>query len=570
MDQIRHRVVIEHDLEMKTRDGVTLRADVFRPDIPGPVPAILCRTPYDKSLRSYINAYLPAVVAAEAGFAYVCQDLRGRFASEGEWIPFSAEVEQPDGYDTVEWVASQPWCDGKVGMIGCSYESFNVLAAAVTHPPSLRAIVPQGSAFRRRGPMGLSAFTIAWTAQMVAGWIAQRAENGLPIDPLHSAAVMAAMQDPVTAALHLPLLDHPLAQVPLPGEPFQWSLRDDLALGYVPWEDVEVPALFVAGWFDACVATGVQQFRAIRDHSSNRAAREATQLIVGPWTHCQSLAYAGELYFGAFGSGLGGLIAQQHLDFYARHLRGEDPYQVSSIVRYFVTGTNSWKEASEWPPPATTARRLHLHSGGRANASAGNGVLSWEPAVLAELPDSYSYDPLDPVPSHGNRQMPIGGTPVGPIEQARVENRADVLVYSSEPLRDPLELAGGVDLRLFVASSAPDTDFVAKLCDVSPDGISVNLCDGIERARWRNGATEPSFLTPAEVYEFMIDLGPIAHVFRPGHRVRLQVTSSMFPGWDRNMNTRNPVGVDIHGEVARNTVFHDADRPSCLTVWAAP
>jgi putative CocE/NonD family hydrolase len=513
---------------------------------------------------SHFTAYLTAVEAAQAGFAYVCQDLRGRGASDGEWEPFSTEIEPSDGYDCVEWVASESWCDGNVGMIGCSYESFNQFAAAVARPPHLRAIAPQGSAFRARGPITLAAFSVAWSAGMVGMWLAREMQAGRPVDGAHMTAVLDAVRDPVGASQHLPLKDHPLARVPVPGAPMQWSLRDELVLGYVPWETVEVPALFTNGWYDACAPTCIEQFRAMRDTGATAAARDETKLIIGPWDHGSTASNLQEVHFGTLAEGGVAGVGQEHLQFFSRHLRGDTDALVLPTARYFVMGSNVWKVADEWPPPKSEEVRAFLHSKGRANGLTGDGALTFSAPTAAEASDRYDYDPMHPVPAHGVRAMRIGGSPVGPADQRRVEERDDVLVYTSDPVDSELELVGGVRLRLFASTSAVDTDFVVKLCDVSPSGISLNLCDGVVRGRWRLDEPTPTMLEPGEVYEFDIDMGPLAHAFLPGHPHRLQVTSSAFPYWDRNMNTGNEAGEDATGIVARQTVLHDPVHPSHL------
>lgn len=560
-DAVTHDVRVDHDVEMTTRDGVVLRADVYRPNIRSKVPAIILRTPYDKGSRGYSNPYLPAMQAARAGFAYVVQDIRGRFASDGEWAPFSPEIERPDGYDCVEWTASEKWCNGNVGMIGVSNESFHQFCAAVERPPSLKAIAPNASGYLQQpGVITISGFTIAWTAGMAAVEMMRALQEGRPVSGEHFPTILEALNDPVKSSQHLPLRDHPLAKIPMADNPFLWSLREDLQLGYVPWEDVGVPALFTNGWYDACVPSGIDQFGTIRAKGYTEAARTGTKMIIGPWDHGTMTSGLQQGFFGVLASGQGAGVVKAHLEFFSRHLRGDAVAELPTI-KYFVMGANVWKQADEWPPPGVEQRPLFLRSG---------GGLEWEAPAARESLDRFDYDPMQPVPSFGVRAMAIGGEPVGPVDQYRIEARPDVLVYSTEVLDRPVEVAGDVELVLYASSSVRDTDFFTKLCDVSPEGISLNLVDGLVRARWRGGIGAPEFLEADEVYEFRIALGPIAHEFGPGHRIRVQVTSSSFPYWDRNMNTGNAVGVDASGPVAHQTVHHSNVYPSRLLVHVAP
>jgi len=237
------------------------------------------------------------------------------------------------------------------------------------------------------------------------------------------------------------------------------------------------------------------------------------------------------------------------------------------MVRYFVMGTNEWKVADDWPIPGTDNRRMYMSSNGNANSLRGDGTLSWDAPPSGQSPDTFVYDPTDPVASVGGRVMYTGGsTLAGPYNQQRIEQREDVLVYTSETMSRPLEIAGLVEVHLVVSSSAPDTDFVVKLCDVDADGVSINIADGITRARYRESWDEPSFLEPGEPARIRVDLGATGHCFLPGHRVRVTVTSSGFPHWQRNMNTTGDPGLEATAHVAHQTVFHDADAASYVVL----
>ena len=561
-------VRIDCNVEMKTRDGTILRADVYRPDTGEPVPAIIARTPYDKVERRNSNQHLPPAWAAEHGFAVVWQDVRGRHASEGSFSLLSPEVETADGCDAIEWTAEQSWCDGNVGMMGVSYESWLLFSAATAAPKPLKAIAPIGSGHNRPGVLLLS-LMVGWAAFTAEDWLTKA---GLPEEATAAyAAVLAdAQSHQVESSHHLPINEHPLAQIPMMGRALLVTV-DEANSGTTSaqeYERVAVPALFTTNYYDDVVAAAIEQYSRIRAGGATRRAREETKLILGPWDHGNLYPSVGQRNFGLYAYGIAGgsFVKQAHLDFFSRHLRGDDAPELPG-VKYFVIGANRWATAPAWPPPDSELTPLFLHSSGRANAEQDDGVLSFDPPSIDEPPDRYSYDPADPVPAFGGRHMAITGCPSGPLDQAPIESRPDVLVYTSAPFEDTVDIAGDLSLCLFVNSSAVETDFVAKVCDVDEAGVSLNVADGIVRTKWRNGAGSPAEpLQAGEACELNISLGPLAIQLPAGHRVRLQVSSSAFPYYDRNMNTGNPVGVDATGVVAEQTVIHSAGRPSRLVL----
>jgi putative CocE/NonD family hydrolase len=564
-----HSIRIDHDLEMLTRDGTVLRADVVRPDGPGRYPAIVSRTPYNKTAQFDMHRYLSPMAAARAGYAFVLQDIRGRYASEGEWdfMELTA-ANEADGYDTIEWVAEQPWCDGHVGMAGGSYVAETQMAAATAHPPSLGCIAPSlmGAGRSRALAHGLplESMTIGWMAGLAIDRLMKLLPSG-EADPADIQAVLQAMMRPDLTAAALPLND--ILTLKTHGMP-RFETTDELVRNAARHKGVQetgwtVPALWTAGWFDN--AGGADQFCTMRVKAASEAARTGTRLIMGGWTHNYALSFVGSLGLGGLGSAEGGGIPALHLRFYDRHLRGEDVDLPP--VRYFVMGANMWRNAADWPIPGTELQQWYLHSGGRAADDECDGVLTLDEPSAEEPSDAYRYDPNDPAPSWGFRVMYTGGTTVaGPLDQRRVEQRPDVLVYTSAPLTRPLEVVGDLAVHLFVGSSAVDTDFIAKLCVVWADGTSLNLADGRLRALHRAGYDQPEPMTSGDVYPLTIELGPTGYRFEPGMRLRLQITSSAFPHLARNMNTGHPIGVDDAGIVAENRVFHDAGRASYVTL----
>ena len=566
---------VDRDVPMSARDGVILRSDVIRPDVSEPVPAIVCRTPYDKSQRLQDHSLFPPLFAAANGFAVVFQDVRGRFASEGEFDYLKFDVELPDTYDCLEWVAAQPWCDGNIGMVGYSYEAACQFIVARAQPASLKAIAPAGTATFggiRLSTMRLESLVLGWTAMAAVDALQKKLEAGEIGEEGHAdlmaTKVLPVMRSPVEAAATLPLKELPTLTIP--GMPSYAELMDqflqaaEVIVGGE--EQILVPALLTSGWYEG---VSDEVYRGMRDRTGSEAARLGTKLIIGPWPHTGSRyeSCLGERGFGQSGGAAEAGLPQAHLDFFSRHLRDEEAPELPNL-KYFLMGANEWREADDWPVTGVEEPRLYLHSEGHANTAEGDGALVMEPPAGDEPPDRYVYDPASPAPSFGGNVPYFGGTTVpGPFDQARIERREDVLVYTSEPLRAPIEIVGLVELHLFVSSSARDTDFAVKVCDVDRDGISHNICDTIVRMRWRGGwrRGDPAvLLEPGEVNELRIDLGGTANMFLEGHRVRVHITSSAFPYWERNMNTGNPVGEDAKGVVAEQQVYHSAEHPSCL------
>ncbi len=543
----------DYDVETPMRDGTILRCDIFRPTGDTPVPVILQRTPYDKRINHSPHMGLDVRTATTAGYAVVVQDARGRFASEGQFLltPTQA-VEGPDGYDTIEWLAAQPWCNGAVGMIGSSYCSITQLMAAIEQPPHLKYIVPEKTGSPARGAVLLDSIMIAWTAGQAMDWL-QKAMLRQEAGEREVNIIRATLQDPQAAARHLPLDDMPLRSIgSLPS--FQKMVDLFTQEDAYDLEKIKVPSLVVSGWYDmgrprrpsastARCTRPVTRPISSSDHGTTTAARRSSASSTSAPSPTRASSETPKLY----------------LDFYDRHLKG-DTTKPAPGAKYFVMGSNEWKVALSWPP-AHTPTPMFLSSGGNANSIEGDGTLA---AAASGNPDTYRYDPLDPVPSIGGRYFEAGGSRPGPFDQRRVEQRKDVLVYTGEVLDEPLEIAGPVKLRLFMTCSTRDTDLVLKLCDVRPDGVSYNIIDEFLRLRWRDGVQKTTLLEPGKLYDFDLDIGPVAHRFRTGHRLRLQITSSAFPHFDRNMNTGNPVGSDARGLVADITILHDAQHPSAL------
>ncbi len=562
-------LVMERDVPVRMRDGTTLYADVYRPSSGGPFPVILMRLPYDKTQAESITYRHPSWYARH-GYIVVVQDTRGRWSSEGDFYPFANEAE--DGYDSVEWAASLPHSNGRVGMCGFSYVGATQLQAAIERPPSLQTICPglTGPQYYDGWAYNGGAFALAFNAS----WA-----TNLAFDDARRQGDDAATQSLLAAFLgapnfygHLPLKEYP----PLFGSGFgryffdwlehpsydeywrRWSVDED-------YSRIDVPALHIGGWYDIFVGGTVKNFYSLRQEAGSESSRSAQKLLVGPWYHFPWSRLTGATDFGPEARNVVDDWQLRWLDLF---LRDKETGVLDSPVTIFLMGEDRWMEQNTWPPEGTEPRDYYLRSGGSANSINGDGELDLEPPER-EPPDIYTYDPLFPVPSVGGHSgfVPFIA-PMGPADQAPVEVLNGVLIYTTAPLEDDVMVIGPVSVTLYAATSAPDTDFTAKLCAVFPEGRSVNIQEGIVRARHRESLSNPAPIVPEEVYEYRIDLGPTAYVFRAGDRIRVQVSSSDFPQWDRNLNTGGPLGNEgaTRARVATQTILHDANHPSRITL----
>jgi hypothetical protein len=354
------------------------------------------------------------------------------------------------------------------------------------------------------------------------------------------------------------VLEHPSPDDPLwQNQPGEWT-----------WETVKVPGLHIGGWYDLFTEGTINNWESMRAKGGSARAKEGQHLLMGPWAHGTLLpSIVGGMHFGPSASGAPGQIVEHHLHFFDRYLKDMDI--ALPVVRYFVMGANRWRSAETWPLPETEWQRFYLRSKGRANTAAGDGWLSRE-EPSSEPPDVFTYDPRFPVPTVGGRNLGAGRLVLGPFDQTRIEQRHDVLVYSTPPLEQDLEVTGPLKLHLFAATSARDTDFVAKLTDVLPDGQSINVAEGIIRARFWKSGQQADLVNPGEIREYVIDLAAASNVFKKGHRIRLDVTSSNFPAFDRNMNTGQPIGTDKAGIPAVQTVLHETGHASYIDLPVIP
>ena len=586
--QIGQQITIEFDVPAQMRDGVVLRANVYRPEGDGQWPVLLTRLPYGKDFPSGSSVMDPSQVARR-GYVVIVQDTRGRSMSEGEWKPFVNEA--LDGYDTIEWAAKLPYSNGTVGMYGASYFGFTQWSAAVLQPPALKAMVPfitwndplNGMIFRG-GALELGVLG-SWNLMMGLDEMMRR-HRGNPEALGHSIYLLAKEMDALDSEGYwsLPLqefapfkrhdiaasifetLKHPMDRTHELSEPLHIIGKH---------EHVKVPTLNIGGWYDIFLQDTFSNFTIMRQHGSTPEARQS-KLIIGPWTHGGMMNPIGEMNFG-FGSSAALIdlktdFVSLQLRWFDHWLKEKDTGMLSEApIKLFVMGANVWRDEQEWPLARAVETRYYLHSSGQANSLRGNGIL-YPGSPGTEPADEFNYNPANPVPTRGGALLMSPEYRPGPLDQTPTEQRKDVLVYTTPVLEEDIEVTGPITVHLWAISSAPDTDFVARLVDLHPTGFAQNLTDGIIRARYRNFASgeAPSLIEPGKAYEYVIDLWATSNVFKAGHCIRLDVTSSNFPRWDRNPNTGHDFGVDDKLVVAHQKILHDKAHPSYIALPVVP
>lgn len=524
------------DVKISMRDGVRLAANVYRPPGVSKAPALLVRTPYNKGTE-LLPGYKSFV---DRGYAVIVQDVRGRYASEGVFRPL--EQEPKDGYDTLDWLARQPWCDGNIGMMGGSYLGIVQWKVALLNHPNLKAISPVVSGYddyRDRfystgGALKLGG-RLQWMREnlRVRGYQPPEFDRFIFHLPLRTIDRLVTGE---TSEMMQRALDHPAYDT-------FWqkiSTRDQIAR-------IQIPVLSFGGWYDNFAQSDLEAFTAVQANGGT------IHTIIGPWPHNMSIKFPAV----DFGPDSGAPVRAMQIEWFDRWLRGKRLAQARAPLRIFVMGENRWREENEWPLARANATPYYLHS---------KGILAANPPGR-EKPDRYTYDPANPAPT-------VGGAvccnpkvfPWGPIDQRTVETRPDILSYTSAVLAHDVEVTGPVKLILYLATTAPDTDFTAKLVDVFPDGSARNLTDGILRLRYRDSIEKPALAKPGESYRVTIDAGVTSNVFLKGHRIRLEVSSSNFPRFDRNPNTGRSIANETELRKAEQTVYHDRTRPSHLVL----
>lgn len=550
---------IDSRVAVPMRDGIKLYADIYRPGREGRFPVLVVRTPYGVQRD---GVHEEKIRFAQQGYAVVVQDVRGRYESEGKWEPFRNETQ--DGYDTIQWAAQQPWSNGKVATQGGSYLGHVQWRAASLSPPNLVTLFPavaSTSIYHNWAFFG-GAFRLSFNY----GWGVVRMPSRIMLPQYwHDAAYAPGDLRYEKILGRLPLITGDLESSHQVVQHYRDWLKhqsyDDYwrAIGDEErFSHVKAPAHTHGGWFDIFLAGTINGFVGMRTKAGSDKARRESKMVIGPWGHGPSQKF-GEVDFGPTAMRK---LFERELRWYNHYLKGEDNgIDREPPVEIFFMGINRWSHALDWPLPGTKLTPFYISSGGKANSLRGDGKLGAEKPAGAPF-DQYPYDPNNPVETIGGNNCCGTPTLAGPRDQRPIESRHDVLVYTSDTLKEPLAIAGPVKLKLHAATDGPDTDFSVKLVDVHPNGFAMNIAEGILRARFRKGFDKMELLEPGEPYEFEVDLVGTANVFLPEHRVRLDITSSNFPQFDRNPNTGEDLGISDKVRLAKQTVFHTVERPS--------
>jgi uncharacterized protein len=543
----------ELGLAIPMRDGAHLAADLFLPHVSGRLPAVLVRTPYNRKARPMAGYRF----FAQRGYAVIVEDVRGRYGSQG--IFGSTAQEGPDADDTINWIAEQPWSNGRVAMAGSSYLGIAQWWAAIQDNPHLLAISPMCSGddeyvdrFYSTGGALQVGHRLLWLAEnltpafevrpLLASYI-----DHLPIRTADVAATGAVLPQWRTAVAH-------------PSDDAYWkalSIREQIPR-------VSIPVLSFGGWFDTYAESDLDAF-------SRLAARnQVIETWIGPWAHNPTWKFPTRDFGAEAAIPIRAMQAAWFDRWLKKRLAREQPESAAPLLHIFVMGLNEWREEREWPLARTRYTPIYLSSKGHANSASGDGILQWQP-VQKSQPDTFTYDPKNPVPTAGGAICcEPNQLPPGPLDQMRVESRRDVLVYTSAPLSQDMELTGPVRVVLYAATSANDTDYTAKLVDVWRDGRPLLVTDGMQRLRYRLSLTQAVFGKRNTAYQISIDAGVTSYVFPAGHRIRLEISSSNFPRFDRNLNSLRPNSDETKITKVRQTVFHQKGYPSAIILPIIP
>jgi len=567
-----YRVVMEANVRVPMHDGITLATDIWRPDAPGKFPVIMQRTPYNRAHA------LPAGDAkwyAERGYVVVLQDVRGTYDSDGVFYAFKNEAD--DGYDTDEWLGKQLWFDGNLGTMGGSYVGYTQWAQAVRGSKYLKAMAMTvttpdiyGNWIYTDGALHYG-FDLPWGGVEMSGHVMQ-SSNDFDWEHIYKRLPVGTADD--TGHHGTPHYRDWLAH---PTRDSYWdgiSFEND-------YNKISVPILSIDGWYDIFLRGDINDDAGMRRQGKTPEARNGKRLMIGPWAHETGGRVA--LPVGGIGAnpnpvdfGDNAVVNKRllHLRWFDHWLKGMDNgVAADAPIQIFVMGDNVWRNEKEWPLARTRYTNYYIQSSGGANSASGDGVLTTarpQSAKPGTETDAFSYDPANPVPSMGGNVC-CSTVPSGPWDQRSVETRKDVLVYTTPEMKEPTEITGPIKMELFASTSAKDTDWTAKLVDVRPDGFAQNIQSGIVRARYRTGGGKPAqMIEPGKVYDYTIDLWATSYVIQQGHRLRLEVSSSDFPRFDRNQNTGEDPATGTEMTVAKQTVYHSARYPSHVVLPLIP
>ena len=601
--ELQSLAIVDRKVMMPMRDGVRLATDIYRPkNASGKVPIVFVKTPYNFNywdVRNRVPSDMTAALTAiKRGYAYVVQNERGHFFSEGNYDILGPPA--TDGYDTMDWLGKQEWSNGKVGATGCSSTAEYQPAVAAQGHPAFAAMNVQGfgAGIGRVGPyFEQGNWYRGGAVQMLfITWIYGQQNQVRPMFPPNTpqADLVAASRlfdlapqmpavDWSKALAHLPAQDI-LKNVDAPrgifaddmevatgGRMIQRTPNDPAWYKGGLWHDnmpINVPGLWYMSWYDVSVGPNLEAFNHVRKTAS-KEVRDQQWAIIAPVAHCAYTRAAETTVVGERGMGDARLDYQEIMyGFFDRFLKGQEGGRLATLpkVTYFTMGSNKWQSSETWPPVGAQPMTLYLASNGRANTLNGDGTLT-AAAPAADKPDSFTYDPMNPVPSYGGNVCCTGNAvTAGSFDQRKNEGRDDVLVYTSEPFKDGAELSGPITPTLYVSSDAKDTDITVKVLDVYPDGRAYNLDESIQRLRYREGYTRPLvWMEKGKVYKVTLQPLNTSNYFAPGHRVRIEVSSSNFPRFDRNLNTGGNNYDESKPVVAHNTIHHSKQHPSAVT-----
>ena len=591
-EKILEIAILEEKVMMPMRDGVRLATDIYRPKTDEKVPIIFSRTPYNfnswgdgkERTRTMERAY----EALKHGYAYVVQNERGRYFSEGEWDILGVPL--TDGYDAFSWMAEQEWSNGKIGTLGCSSTAEWQMAFAALDHPSHAAMVPQGygagvgvvgSYFEQgnwyRGGAEQLLFH-AWLYGVEQDKFKPRIPAGATQEDLIRISRfydLAPENPPVNwkeAFSDLPLkdvlknvkgkkeiFDKMIIRKPNDPEWFEGGLYHDTM-------DFGIPSFWFVSWYDVSVAPNLELFNYVRENGADAFTKENQYLVIAPTLHCGYTRATENTIVGERSVGDARLnYDEQIYSWFDLHLKREanDFIEKTPRVQYYTMGKNIWQASDSWPPKSAILKTFYLNSEGNANTRFGDGKLTPYPDQRGKRSDSFDYDPMNPVTSYGGGVCCTGNAVQGgAFDQREMEEREDILVYTSDPLEEGIELSGFIESVLYLSSDVKDTDLTIKIIDVLPDGTAYNLDETIQRIRYREGYDKEVFMGKDQVYK--VELTPMAtsNYFKKGHRIRVEVSSSNFPRFSRNLNTGGDNYDESESVVARNTIHHSKRYPS--------
>ncbi|MCM3652518.1 CocE/NonD family hydrolase [Metabacillus litoralis] len=576
-----NKIVVEKNVPCQLADNTILYADVYRPDDDQQYPVLLTRLPYNKNHPFYSHRYLDTNRLVENGYVVIVQDVRGRFSSEGDFFPF--KYEGKDGFEAVEWAARLPHSNGNVGMFGLSYYGFTQLLAAAENPPHLKAIFPaqtfndlRAGSFYQNGAYGLG-LNITWALESIAPDAIKRKYTD-PEEYKQKMRRLAELIDNIEEEYRFfPLKEWPALKelgvadyfYEMLGYDLEDKMWDELSLGLEKLKGITVPAFHLGGWYDNLLSPTIANYL-----NSKEYVNQPQKLMIGPWSHGDFSSQIGQRKFGQHASqdwiDYKEDLTDLHLRWFDYWLKKKETNILQEKpVKIFVMGTNTWREEDAWPLPQTNYISYYFHGNGKANTRFGDGRLSIE-IPKGEPTDHFIFDPSNPVPSTGGGTLFDQVGSIGPIDQRIVEEREDILVYTSEALTAAMEVTGPIKVILYAKTDACSTDFTAKLVDVSPDGTAYNLTDGIVRSSFRTGFKKEDESIQGQIIPYEIDLWATSNVFLPGHKIRVEISSSNFPRFDVNLNNGTTTLDGTKLNTANQTIYHNEKYQSHILLPVIP